>query len=225
VENDVRQICHTGKSWKRLRPGYVGEKGIGFKSVFQIASKVHIQSNAFSFSFEYKGGITSEDKLGIVTPIPENEVIPSNQRPLTRMTLTLNNSIPYTELVSHFTDIPESLLLFLSKLEEIRIAIQFPGQDRIVSTTFRKSHEADGITRLSKLADTRNSPTERRYHITKTLVSGLPNDDARLDINECEVVLAFPIEGDGRPRISTQIDVFAFLPVCTVGFNVSALKF
>ncbi len=64
MENDVRQICHTGKSRKKEKPGYVGEKGIGFKSVFQIASRVQIQSNAFSFSFDYSGGPSSDEKLG-----------------------------------------------------------------------------------------------------------------------------------------------------------------
>jgi hypothetical protein len=37
---EISQICHTGNSWKRARRGFVGEKGIGFKSVFQIASRV-----------------------------------------------------------------------------------------------------------------------------------------------------------------------------------------
>lgn len=225
TEIDVRQICHTGKSWKKTTPGYIGEKGIGFKSVFQIASRVHIQSNVFSFSFEYNGGSTSEEKLGIVTPIPEDDPIPLRERPLTRMTLTLNDRTPYNELISHFTTLPESLLLFLTKLREIKITIHFPDRGRTTVTTFRKTDEEAGITRISKLSEASDNAEEWRYHVTKYPVSGLPNDDARPDVSECQVVLAFPVDEHDRPRIFTQHDVFAFLPVCTVGFNVNTLKY
>jgi hypothetical protein len=43
-EGHVKAICSTGESTKALIQGYIGEKGIGFKSVFKVAKKVHIQS-------------------------------------------------------------------------------------------------------------------------------------------------------------------------------------
>jgi HSP90 family molecular chaperone len=55
---NVRAICRIGESTK-IRANaqyYIGEKGIGFKSVFMVASKVHIQSGPFSFSFEHEPG-------------------------------------------------------------------------------------------------------------------------------------------------------------------------
>ena len=75
IERDVSGICQVGNSWKRGMPGYVGDKGIGFKSVFGVASRVDIQSNAFSFFLEYNGGDTTDDKLGIITPIVGNDPI------------------------------------------------------------------------------------------------------------------------------------------------------
>ncbi|KAH8808653.1 hypothetical protein F5884DRAFT_900865 [Xylogone sp. PMI_703] len=216
-EIDVVQICHTGKSWKKSRPGYVGEKGIGFKSVFQVASKVHIQSNSFSFSFQYNGEQQSRKKLGIITPIPEDDPIPPGNRPLTRMTLTLNTRIPYSELVSHFKNLPNTLLLFLSKLREIRIKIHLPDQERSIVIIHRKSEDEAGITRLSRLFQ--ESFDEWRYIVARTSVSELPVDTARPGINECEIVLAFPVDAENHPRISLQYDIFAFLPVSMVGFN------
>jgi hypothetical protein len=221
---DVTQICHTGNSWKRGKRGYVGEKGIGFKSVFKVASRVDIQSNAFSFFFKYNGGETSEEKLGIITPIAGDDPISPNERPLTRMTLTLNGDTPYSDLVSDFTAIPEALLLFLTKLKEIRFKINFPDQGRTTINRFRKSVEADGTTCISKFEEGSGRSDEWRYHVVRAPVEGLPNDPARPEINECEGVLAFPIDNHGRPRIHTGYDVYAFLPVCTVGFNVSALN-
>jgi hypothetical protein len=228
TENDVRQICRTGQSWKKQSRGYVGEKGIGFKSVFQIASKVDIQSNSFSFSFEYHGGISSEDKLGIITPIPGYDPVPLDERPLTRMTLTPNDT-PYEKLISYF-DINISLLLFLSKIKAICITIHRPHEGITTTTTFKKSEivaahqislrktsvtttqEDEGATE-EKLADS-------LHYVFRALVAGLPDDAARPGMNDCEVVLAFPVDNDDVPVQSTSHDVFAFLPVSTVGLNV-----
>ena len=223
--NDVRQICDTGNSWKNGRRGYVGEKGIGFKSVFKVASRVDIQSNAFSFYFEYNGGITSEDKLGIITPIVGDDPIPLRSRPLTRMTLTLDGNTRYPDLVSDFTAIPNTLLLFLSKIKEIRFKIHYPDQGRTTFSTFRISAEAQGITCISRHVEGTGSPDEWRYHVMRAPAVELPDDPARPNVSECEVVLAFPVDENGCPRMHTQHDVYAFLPVCTVGFNVSSLKY
>jgi hypothetical protein len=65
--------------------------------------------------------------------------------------------------------------------------------------------------------------TEARYCITKKAIEHLPIDKARPDIDECEVVLAFPLDEASNPLISTQ-DTFAFLPIRSVGLSVSSLK-
>ena len=222
TEANVNSICRTGRSSKRYQRGYIGEKGIGFKSVFQVASKVHIQSNSFSFSFEYDGEANT-NKLGIITPVVEDEVIALEDRPLTRMTLTLLQSLPHNYLVTQFQSIPDDLLLFLSTLKKLEIKIRHTDQ-RIQVTTFKKSENlTTNMTSLMKTVEdpneqeTRNS-FENQYYTTKRQVSGLPVDDARLDVDECEVVLAFPLESS-RPLISAQ-NVFAFLPVRDFGFSV-----
>lgn len=219
--SDVSQICQIGSSWKRGIRGFVGEKGIGFKSVFKVASRVDIQSNAFSFFLEYHGGESGRERLGMITPLVGDDPIPDADRPLTRMTLTLNGKTPYSDLVSDFMDIPETLLLFLTKLTEIRLKIHTQDQERLALYKFCKSVQADGVTCISKLEEGPDSPLEWRHHVVKKAVEGLPNDPDRPDINECEVVLAFPIDEDGHPRPHIGYDVYAFLPVCTVGFNVS----
>ncbi|KAH6672240.1 hypothetical protein B0J14DRAFT_69385 [Halenospora varia] len=221
----VESICRTGRSSKRSSRGYIGEKGIGFKSVFQVASKVHIQSNSFSFSFQYAGGTTSQEKLGIITPIPEDEVIPSHQRPLTRMTLTPIHGIPYSDLINEFREIPDDLLLFLSTLKRIQITIHDSDQ-KISITTFQKSEDSEAqVVKLTKTIEDPDNPDERvviksLYRIAKREIPNLPLDNARPDIHECEVVLAFPVDPDdnSRPLISPQ-QVFAFLPIRHFGFN------
>jgi HSP90 family molecular chaperone len=42
---NVEAICAVGKTTKSKLQGYIGEKGIGFKSVFRVTSIPHIFSN------------------------------------------------------------------------------------------------------------------------------------------------------------------------------------
>jgi len=45
----VEAICSVGQSTKSKDQGYIGEKGIGFKSVFRITSCPYVFSQGFSF--------------------------------------------------------------------------------------------------------------------------------------------------------------------------------
>lgn len=231
IEENVVSISRIGRSSKSKVRGYIGEKGIGFKSVFQVATAVHIQSNSFSFSFRYGEGIT-RDKLGIVTPILEDELVPVEACPLTRMTLTpfqAEEAIPYASLAAQFQqDIPDNLLLFLSTLEKIEIQCQHPDQ-RSTTTTFRRIERDDGrmIHLVKTVQDSHHSDgtffTEEsfdRYYIKKRAISQLSLHTSRPNIDSCEVVLAFPVDEASQPLISMQ-SCFAFLPIRKTNFSVS----
>jgi hypothetical protein len=230
IEENVLSISRIGSSSKSKDRGYIGEKGIGFKSVFQVATAIRIQSNSFSFSFRYGEGAT-RDKLGIVTPILEDELIPVDVLPLTRMTLTpfqAEEAIPYASLVAQFQqDIPDNLLLFLSTLEKIEIQCQHPDE-RSTLTTFKKIKGDDGIMHMVHLVKSVHhadgtSVTEDppdRYYITKRDIPRLSVHTSRPNIDSCEVVLAFPVDAASCPLISTQY-CFAFLPIRRINFSVS----
>jgi len=47
-ETNIKAICSISESAKTCKQGYVGEKGIRFKSVFKVARKVLVQSESFS---------------------------------------------------------------------------------------------------------------------------------------------------------------------------------
>ncbi|KAK2058584.1 hypothetical protein LY76DRAFT_635844, partial [Colletotrichum caudatum] len=68
TRENVKAIRAVGESCKTGAQGYIGEKGIGFKSIFMVAWKVHIQSEAFSFSFRHKKG---DSGIGMVVPVWE----------------------------------------------------------------------------------------------------------------------------------------------------------
>ena len=63
-EKNVRAICDVGKSTKGAhRSGYIGQKGIGFKSVFRVTHKPEIHSNGFHIGFD-----ASADPIGFILP-------------------------------------------------------------------------------------------------------------------------------------------------------------
>jgi hypothetical protein len=68
---DIEAICLVGGSNKTSKEGFIGAKGIGFKSVFKIAQEAHIHSPPYSFKFD-KGR-----ELGMIIPIwvPEEELL------------------------------------------------------------------------------------------------------------------------------------------------------
>lgn len=227
--NDVRQICRTGRSWKRRQHGFVGEKGIGFKAVFQVASRVHIQSNAFSFYFVYRRDGTVEERLGLVTPLLADDPIPMDKRPLTRMTLTTNNT-RYENLVAHFDKVHPTLLLFLSKIQKISITVHRQPRGTTITTFSKEAPSEDTPANLTLLIKTVEGEVEvsgteiSQYYIFKNRITGLSEDEARPERDGCELVLAFQVDESDHPIKPTQYDVFAYLPVGNFGFNVSFMR-
>ena len=63
-EKNIRAICDVGKSTKIAhRSGYIGQKGIGFKSVFRVTDTPEIHSNGFHIGFD-----ASSDPIGFILP-------------------------------------------------------------------------------------------------------------------------------------------------------------
>lgn len=64
AESNIRAICDVGKSTKGAnRSGYIGQKGIGFKSVFRITDNPAIHSNGFRINFD-----ATSDAIGFILP-------------------------------------------------------------------------------------------------------------------------------------------------------------
>jgi hypothetical protein len=122
TEEDVRSICSIGQS-KKTSSSYIGEKGIGFKSMFKIASQVHIQSEPFSFFVHERG----DNGLGMVTSENrDHEELTGGVR--TRITLRLAEPVKFEQRVADFLELPDTLLLFLTRIKTITIDICRPNE-------------------------------------------------------------------------------------------------
>ncbi|KAK6284918.1 hypothetical protein POUND7_003870 [Theobroma cacao] len=53
---NIRALCDSGSSTKKVAVGCAGKKGIGFKSVFQVTDAPEIHSNGFPVKFDISDG-------------------------------------------------------------------------------------------------------------------------------------------------------------------------
>ncbi|KFY15288.1 hypothetical protein V492_02105 [Pseudogymnoascus sp. VKM F-4246] len=218
TKENVKAICSTGDSTKTAAEGYIGEKGIGFKSVFKVAKNVHIQSEPYSFSFEHTRD-SSDDGLGMVTPLDEDyDLLPEDVH--TRITLTLLDPLSFEQRAQDLLNIPDMLLLFLTRLKVLYINI-YPQNGSATKTTYTHFTEmGSDLERVTKSTTVnRNSNEEIQYfYVTRKEINNLPSDEARKGINRATVVLAFPVDEEDEPIIEQQY-AFAFLPLRLAGFK------
>lgn len=216
-EEHVRAICNTGASTKAFSSGFIGEKGIGFKSVFKVAKKVHVQSHPFSFSFTHRKG-SSDDGLGMITPYEEDhDCLPEGVN--TRITLTLLDPSNFQQRADELRALPDTLLLFLHKLQSLRIKI-YPRDEKATEIMFTHTLHENKLETITKTTTSDGKSTDQNFHfcVLRRDIRNLSPDEARKN-NEATVVLAFPVESQ-TPIIEKQL-VFAFLPLRKLGFTVS----
>ncbi|OAX80405.1 hypothetical protein ACJ72_05265 [Emergomyces africanus] len=194
TENDVRSICSIHKSSKYQIGGYIGHKGIGFKSVFKVSHKVHIQSGPFCFSFTHCRG---ESGMGMITPFSQDpEDLPPNVK--TRFTLYLIH--------------PED---FQSREEELKEIPDTASGFRLLFK--RELIGPNGCITLVK--ETGDVVDKRIYHVEEAEYENLPeHGDDQSAQTTAEVILAFPVDDSYRPIIEPQ-HVYSFLPMRQEGFK------
>ncbi|KAI0385044.1 hypothetical protein F5Y04DRAFT_204258 [Hypomontagnella monticulosa] len=232
TDENLTAICSVGKSSKTATRGYIGEKGIGFKSVFMVASKVHIQSGAFSFSFRHK---TGESGMGMISPVWE-DTSAQLQPPMTQLTLYLHDTGDANTLATiresirkQFEELQETFLLFMNNLKQVHVSFynEVRQQTSITTYSIDRPRANYAILRRSKIANGTTSEDVKHFHVTTREAMDLAKNDNRIYLqaeltaraySKSQVTLAFPLSEDSIPIIEPQ-DLFVFLPVRPVGFN------
>lgn len=238
TESDLTALCAVGESSKSGSHGYIGAKGIGFKSVFIVAWKVHVISNHFRFSFQHKPGDVG---LGMVTPEWDDKDLEEDLPPpnVTRFTLHLHTEPKASESIQQniqkqLRDLQPSCLLFLRNLRRVKISHYTDSLSSPRSWRVFQKRAPDGLRTC--LLESNNSELsgrtqEKHYHVTTYRATGLSpsanrethsNEPGQSTASEADVVLAFPLLEDSVPLIQQQ-QIFAFLPVRESKFNVSLL--
>jgi len=218
---NVDAICSIARSSKK-RPGdttsYVGEKGIGFKSVFRVADVVWVSSRAYSFKFD------SRSRLGMITPILDQ--FPVATRPgWTSFYLQLRENDESAKMQAairfDLATFDARMLLFLRNLQTIHIVLDQGGQQLVEESSSRMYRRYDGKWNGFCMRNLTQGDETKRYVLQKhtlELENLAINEPRRDGATSTEVALAFPIQGD-EPVVAPQ-QVFAFLPINDFGFSV-----
>ncbi|KAK5987876.1 Protein NO VEIN-like protein [Cladobotryum mycophilum] len=235
TKDDLRAICCIGKSWGLIsqRPA-ITEKGFGFKSVFTVASRVHIQSGDYSFYFQHERG---DDGMGMIRPIWQ-DMRNDWTRPRTRITLHLQERGEAAELdnlrakvLQQFRNLRSTCLLFLQQMEYV--AVNFYDGDGDLESSEDYKFTADKIENDSN----RESPegftgggADKNIITLKKLstnLEGTTKEDTKSPggthhaLDTAEIILAFPLMDDLTPIVEQQ-DLFALLPIKACGLKFLA---
>ncbi|KAJ4290882.1 hypothetical protein N0V90_010078 [Kalmusia sp. IMI 367209] len=209
--SNVEAICgisQSTKSGKTSDGEFIGEKGIGFKSVFKAADVVWIASNEFTFKFD------RTKPLGVITPIWEG--FPETTRlDCTSIFLKLSTTYDEETLVKELLEFDTNLCIFLRRVEELNIRVT-SADESIWKKQIRKTQHQQESDRIVSL----QSGTETLKYLVRThVIKDLPQEIKRPNWPQTKILLAFPVpESSEQPLLKPQ-NVYAFLPIRNYGFK------
>ncbi|EXJ77094.1 hypothetical protein A1O3_10252 [Capronia epimyces CBS 606.96] len=205
---NVEAICRVGSSTKAGQDrasSYVGEKGIGFKSVFKAADVVWISSNSYTFKFDKR------QVLGMIAPIWEPFPGPSEPS-MTSILLQLSPDYQEKGLLSDLKQFDPRMLMFLRRLKRVKIIIHEGGAPW--ETTLSKNI---GISHQETSVELTQDDKTMRYLVSSYTARSLAPEPKRPGATESQIMLAFPDFAETE-TIEPQ-KVYAFLPIRDYGFN------
>ncbi|KAI1092525.1 hypothetical protein F5B19DRAFT_502241 [Rostrohypoxylon terebratum] len=216
-KKNVEAICRVGRSTKagaNKATGYIGEKGIGFKSVFKVADVVSIISGHYSFKFDKR------ERLGMIAPIwvdlPNSTPgCCSRTSKDTIISLQLSPECGEEEIIQDMKLFDMSLLVFLRQLRRVELSIAAGVGPDWTNTIARQDHS--NIRELRSIT-LRSRNSEMQYVVSNYQAKALPRDTRRPGNNESQILLGFSVSREGIPLPSSQ-KLYAFLPIRDYGFK------
>jgi hypothetical protein len=214
-EAHVRALCDIGASTKSSTTGFIGQKGIGFKSVFAVTDAPEVHSRAFHFRF-------ARDTFVVPEWIAECDVaahcVGGGANTTFRLPLTheFRRGAKLQWLTVQLANIQPMLLLFLQQLRILRVRV--PGEP------LREMHRVDSpgsrVVELRLLVDGAVRSTERFFVLRRTVhpPAHLTRNDVA--VPRTDVALAFRVVGQGAGTAALSVcEMFAFLPLRTFGLR------
>jgi hypothetical protein len=190
---NVRGVCSVGQSTKKNRSNaYIGEKGIGFKSVFRVTDSPHIFSNGFQFRFHVP---TELEGFGYILPHWVNNVPPVAADGVTTILLPLRAG--KRELIAlQLSKIAPETILFLRKLKRLTVsnARSISRDDAEGSLVTLRSNGED-----ASLYFVHSKPCNKPQNVA---------EEKRPGVSQREVTVAFPL----KTCSTCKGRIFAFLP-------------
>lgn len=213
-EKHVRALCNAAKSTKRDRKdGATGEKGIGFKAVFQVSDRPEVHSNGYHFRFDKN----QHGAFGTVIP----EWIEGADSPGTTIVLPLRKD--YRLPPEFLKNLQPELLLFLRRLKRI----EFQDVDYGQALVLQRHDDGPTVEVVRTVTDDvehqRSGEHRHRFRVHRKRVSMADiQESRRANITASEVAVALALDTDGLVDERRTRELFAFLPVKDSGFRFLA---
>ncbi|CAF1091118.1 unnamed protein product [Rotaria magnacalcarata] len=226
---DVSAICSLAVSTKTTEQQHIGEKGVGFKSVFAASNQPMLISHSWKFRFQ----VSDSDTMSYITPIwVHDEDIP--QCILNQMSANHQHTHLYLPLKSFLSDqffndiskaIDPCILLNMQKLRNLEVVdkrkdksiIIKKQQISLIELKTEASIEFEDLTflELSGRKIQLCTPTGDRTFRVYSCQINVPSIFEQRRHPKTSLTIAFPCEYD----YELDTTVYTGLPVCDIGFN------
>lgn len=206
---NIKAVSSIGKSTKAgsKDAGYIGEKGIGFKSVFSVSPSPHIFSNDYHFLFKDKDDVAG---LGYIIPYWIDNVpalVQNNVKTYTTCILLPLRADSERDIQQkirrELNNLDASILLFLNKISELTIVVDGELQ-RYSKQTFGKV-----TTLVHQQGDSSKSVDYLVVKKSVTVPSTL-TEVKREGVLKRDLCIAF--RKDLKPEQKTKNKLYAYLP-------------
>ncbi|AET01325.1 ATP/DNA-binding protein [Medicago truncatula] len=236
---NIESICSVGRSTKKgnRSSGYIGEKGIGFKSVFLVTAQPYIFSNGYQIRFSERP--CTHCSLGYIVPewveekpslLDIKQIYGAGKDSLPTTIIVLPLKLDKVEPVKQqLSSVNPEVLLFLLKIRHLSVREDNEDPKKNTVTSVSISSEIDFVTRKNMDAESytinlsagEKSSDEKKccYYMWKQKFPvKLQNVvERRKDVEECVVTLAFPRQERLQKikklrKHQSSPGVYAFLP-------------
>ncbi|RLA41907.1 MAG: hypothetical protein DRR42_24110 [Gammaproteobacteria bacterium] len=201
-EENIESISSIGRSTKKKIEGYIGEKGIGFKSVFIVSESPHIFSNGYQIKF-----LENDPSfiLNYIVPywVDEPPPVVAEHRATTSLLLPLKEGKKQL-IIDHLQDIQAETILFLRKLEGLTVDIKETNE----CIELARNKGEKGVTELLVQSGESEADVHNYWLFDQAVV--VPQtlkEEKREGIRERSISLALPLSSEGRSGL-----VYSYLP-------------
>ncbi len=201
-KENIDAICKVGASTKTILDGYIGEKGIGFKSVFKVSAVPHIISNSYSIMLPEDD---KESKLGFIFPVWIDKKFTQIDYSKTSIILPIKKEFGFTKISNFLKDIELETILFLDKLTELKIEIENDQSQTII-----KDDSNYPLVDL-KLAKDKNNFEVHQYFVFKESCKKPSNinHEKREGVVSRDISISLPL----KYKNGDKNKLFSYLPV------------
>lgn len=234
TDRNINAICDVKASTKgKHQRGYIGRKGIGFKSVFTVTDRPEIHSNGYHVNFDLSNGhigyilpnwitdtnnlIETENLKCLINQKIKNVCSVGNLSTCIKLPLKSESEMQRHKsslLTNNFNDIKPYLMLFLNRLRNLVII----NNKNNSTLTFRRQDLDENLVVIKSDQSENDENKAQKWFVVRESCHVPDNLKPNDDVESTDLCFAFPIIDLSETHME-KMDVFAYLPLRSFGFK------